>query len=296
MRKGSSNIGYYLSEVVTIFKLGKLSVFLSFISLAMIFFIALLTVSGWLISQNLSDALKDEAEISAYMRPDLNAYSKAALMAEIKEILGVISVTEVTAETAYEQMSEVLGQEASILSQFEENPFEAYIAIGIDLDQRKEVLERLSAFEQIEYIRDNQSVLEKIDRITKIIGLIGLLATIAVVVATFIVTSHIIREGVHMHKDQINTLKLLGAPDAFIQTPFIMEGILLTLLASTLSLSAFMLFSIQITRGMSDLLNFLPQLDRQSMMLTIGSGTIIIAILLGFVASVFGLKMVKERR
>ncbi len=295
MAKGSSNIGYYFSEVKTIFKLGKLSVLLSFISLAMIFFIALLTISGWWYSQNLSEALKDEAEISAYMRPDLNTYSTEALMEAIHEIDGVVSVVEVSAETAYDQMSEVLGPEASILAQFDENPFEAYLAIGIELDQRVGILEKLSELEQIDYIRDNQSVLEKIDRITKVVGIIGLMATLAVVVATFIVTSHIIREGVHMHKDQINTLKLLGAPDRFIQTPFIMEGILLTVLASCLSLLAFVLFSTQLGRGTSDLLNFLPQLDHSRMIMTISSGTIIIATVLGLGASLFGLKMVKER-
>ncbi|HAS73852.1 MAG TPA: hypothetical protein DCS67_06885, partial [Clostridiales bacterium UBA8960] len=140
MAKGFRNVAYYLSEVKTIFRLNGLSSVLSIISLALIFFITALTLSGWWMSTQLMDALKNEAEISAYFPQNTNAYTLEALQEEITKINGVKKVTLVSAEEAYERMSNILGQEARILSQFDENPFETYFEINIEIEELDAIL------------------------------------------------------------------------------------------------------------------------------------------------------------
>ncbi len=295
MFKGLKNTRYYLGEVKTIVKLNGLSSFLSVISLTLIFFITTLTLSGWWLSTTFTNALEDEAEISAYYPAGLNQYAVEALIVEIEKLEGVKSVASITAEQSFERMSEILGQEAKILNQFDENPFEAYLEIGIELDRLEPILIALEENDQLDYIRDNRTILEKISRISGLVALLGIIMTLAVGISTFIITSHIIREGVHAHEAQINTLQMLGAPDAFINMPFIIEGVLLTLVSGVLASGTYLVFASRIGNVIEGVIPFFPVVDVQKIFFTISSGTIGISLVLGLVASLFGLKLIKRK-
>jgi len=289
------NTRYYLSEVKTILKLNGISSLLSIISLALIFFITTLTLSGWWISMAFTTALEDEAEISAYYAEVLNEYSLDALIEEIRLIPGVKNVTSISAETSYERMSTILGQEAKILSQFDENPFEPYLEVSIELGALDNIIDELNGNAQLEYIRDNRTILEKIGQIASIVAVLGVIMTLAVGISTFIITSHIIREGVHAHEDQINTLQLLGAPDLFIHMPFIIEGTLLSLLSGVFATLAYSGFAFQIGKFTEGVFPFMPAIDSLEIVGTISLGTIIVSGCLGLVASLFGLKLIKNK-
>jgi len=295
MFRGFRNTKYYMGEVKTIVKLNGLSSFLSIISLALIFFITTLTLSGWWLSTTFTKALEDEAAISAYYPANLNQYAVEALIFEIAKIDGVKSVESVTAKQSFEKMSEILGQEAKILSQFDENPFEAYLEIGIELNQLEPILTSLEANDQLEYIRDNRTILEKISRISGLVALLGIIMTLAVGISTFIITSHIIREGVHAHEDQINTLQLLGAPDTFINLPFVIEGLLLTFVSGVLASAAYLGFATRIGNFTEGVIPFFPVINAQKILITIAMGTIGVSLVLGLVASLFGLKLIKKK-
>lgn len=295
MFRGLRNTKYYMGEVKTILKLNGLSSFLSVISLALIFFITTLTLTGWWLSTTFTSALEDEAEISAYYPAELNQYSVEALIIEIEKIEGVKSVESISEAQSFEKMSEILGQEAKILNQFDVNPFEAYLEIGIEIDRLEPILNSLEAMDQLEYIRDNRTILEKISRISGIVGLLGIIMTLAVGISTFIITSHIIREGVHAHEAQINTLQLLGAPDTFINMPFIIEGVLLTVLSGILASTAYLAFASRIGKFAEGVIPFFPVIGAQRMLLTISIGTVCVSVVLGLVASLFGLKFNKKK-
>ncbi len=286
---------YYLGEVKTILKLNGLSSFLSVISLALIFFITTLTLSGWWLSTSFTEALKNEAEISAYYPEGLNHYAVETLIANIEKMDGVKSVKSISAKESFDQMSEILGQEAKILNQFDDNPFEAYLEIGIELDQLEPILTALEKNDQLEYIRDNRTILEKISRISGLVGLLGIIMSLAVGISTFIITSHIIREGVHAHENQINTLQLLGAPDIFINLPFIIEGVLLTFLAGILASGAYLGFATQIGNFTEGIIPFFPVINAQKILITISLGMVGISLILGLFASLFGLKLIKNK-
>ncbi|GAB6106303.1 cell division protein FtsX [Fusibacter bizertensis] len=295
MKAFFKNTGYYIREVFIILKLNKNSSILSVISLALIFFIALLTVTGWIFSMRFSDALKQEAEVSVYYEETLNPYSLETLISQIKEINGVEKVNRISAEEAADQMAIALGEEAKILNQFEDNPFVPYLALEIDLNQLETIVEKVDGLNHITYIRDNQDVLAKISNFSKVIGVIGLMMTLAVMFGTFIITSHIIREGVHAHANQINTLQLLGAPNRFINTPFYIEGIGISLISGILATALFVIFSIQVTKIGADILPFVSQINLQMNPVIIATVMMLLVTMMGGLASAFGLKMVVQK-
>lgn len=285
------NLGYYLREVKTIFFMNGFSSVLSMISLIMIFFIVMLAAGSWRISTDLVEALRNEAEINVYYDTGIGFES---LKTSIQKIDGVQNVRHVDAQTAYKKMSEILGQDAAVLSNFEENPFEPYLEIGIDLDLLIPVVSGIEALPGVIYVRDNQTILEKVASLARVISGLGLFVAAAVGTATFIVTSHIIREGIHSNREQIMTLKLLGAPNRFIYFPFVLEGILVTTVSGVIAVALFVGFVQFFAQQMAGVFTFVPAVDHGGILRMISLGMILASVGLGLAASLFGLKMVKN--
>ncbi len=148
---------------------------------------------------------------------------------------------------------------------------------------------------EIEYVRDNREVLKSIEDITSGLKLLGYLMMVAVGITTIIILSHMIRQGIYNNKDQINTLRLLGSPSAFIGFPYIITGILLTLLGGIIATVSIVLLINLLYESFAGTIPFMPLpprsqlLDKMTLLITS------ISLLLGFVGSLFGLSSIRER-
>lgn len=288
------NIGYFLKEAKKIIQLNLLSNIFSLFGTGLILFIFAMVVSGWSISNRLVEMLQNEAEISAYFDEYTDKQEALKLIEAIKDIEGVSDAALIDELEAYGRMEEVLGEEAHILDLFGENPFEAYIEIRIHLDEIDAVLEDVKNLEGIDYVRDNREVLDRIQSITQGLKFLGYLIFVAVGITTLVIISHMIRQGIYNNRDQINTLRLLGAPNTFIGFPFVLVGLLLTLGGGVLSA---VLIVVLINAGygqLSGTLPFIPLPPRNELI----SGLLIlimaISIALGLAGSLFGLSSIKN--
>ncbi|NLW21935.1 MAG: hypothetical protein GXY88_01555 [Tissierellia bacterium] len=289
MRSTIYNIGYFLKEAKTIFKVDLLSNIFSILSIGLIFFILALVISGWGISNYVIGIIEKEAEINVYFREDMRDPDIIELIKEIESIEGIGKAVFVSQEEAYNRMVEILGSEAAILELFDENPFSPFIEVQIHIEEVDSILEELEKIEEVEHIRDNKRVIDRLQNIVFILKIIGLLAVVAVGISTLVVISHIIRQGIYNNREQINTLELLGAPEFFIGFPFFLEGLFLTIMGG---LIASLLLVITIRYGYSQMgiaLTFIPLPSKD--ILTNNMVIFIMASsgVLGAVGSLFGL-------
>lgn len=223
------NLGYFLRETKAIFRLSLRSNVLSLLSMGLIFFIlTLIIASGWATGKIVT-MIQNEAELNIYFNESIGEIEVQSLMEEIGEIEGVGGVHFIGEEEAYGRMVEVLGQEAEVLKFFDENPFSPFIEVEINLDRIEAILKELEDVEGIDYIRDNKEVLDQMNRIAQAIEKIGYLVVAATGITTLVIISHMIRLGIYSNKEQIDTLRLLGAPESFIAFPYVLCGLLLTL-------------------------------------------------------------------
>ena len=102
------------------------------------------------------------------------------------------------------------------------------------IGQLDTIVETVQGFKEIDFVRDNRSVLESINDIIMGIKTIGTLVIFAVGITTIIIISHMIRQGIFNNRDQIKTLRLLG-PLALYRFPFICVGLLITVAAGLLA-------------------------------------------------------------
>lgn len=287
------NIGYFFKEAKTIFKVDKGSNIFSIFSIGLILFILGLIFSGWWVSNEIVIALQGEAEISVYYEEDLENTEINNLVKGLEEIEGIKNVSLVGEEESYDRMADVLGTEAEILNLFEDNPFTAFIEVKVDIDQTDNILSSMEKIEDIKYIRDNKGIIDKLKSITNMLTVVSILIVVVVGISTIFVISHIIRQGIYNNRNQINTLKLLGAPDSFIETPFLIEGLFLTIgggLFASLLVAGILYFGYG---QIKSALIFVPLPSIESLIPKILIILMSISIALGVLGSLFGLKSSK---
>lgn len=290
MKNAVYNLGYFIKEAKTLFRIDLFTNIFSILSIGLIFFILALVISGWNISNYVIEILESEAEINVYYEEELGDEEVRSLVDNIESIEGVGNVSIVDEDESYIRMKDILGEEAHILELFDVNPFMAFIEVQISIDESNHILERLEELESIDYIRDNKEVIDRLQDIVVILKLIGILAVVAVGASTLMVVSHIIRQGIYNNRDQINTLRLLGAPQLFIDFPFLLEGLFLTLVGGIIASA---LLWLTIRYGYSQLntaIPFIPLPSSEDLTANIVSFTLMISGILGIVGSFVGAK------
>jgi cell division transport system permease protein len=290
------NADYFLKEVKTIIRINLLSNIFSFISTALIFLILAMVISGWWVSSHVVEAIQGEAEINAYFDESIGTAGVMQLADAIGRINGVKEVQLVNEGEAYARMVEILGKEARVLEYFDDNPFSPFIEIKIHLEKMDFVLTELHIMSGIEHVRDNRDVLDRLRRLAGIIQFLGYLIVTAVGISTLVIISHIIRLGIDNNREQIKTLRLLGAPDSFIAFPFLLVGLLLSIgggiLAAIFAAYALSYVYAQVTGP----LPFIPLPQRETLVRNLFLLITSLSAFLGIVGSLFGLSAAEARK
>lgn len=295
MGKYFYNIKYFLKETKTIIKLNFISNILTLFSIALILFILSMVISGWWLSNRVVEAIQEEAEVNAYFDENLDNDDVLQLVERIKGIEGVREARMVNQKEAYKRMTEILGEEARVLEYFDDNPFSSFIEVKIHLEKMDYVLEKISTFGGIEHVRDNRRTLDRLRSISQTLKILGYFVLIAIGITTLVIISHIIRLGIYNNKEQINTLRLLGAPEGFIAFPFVLEGLFLTLAGGGLAAALSALILKFLYGQMRGPLPFIPFPPLGTMAQHMGILIIFLSIILGFMGSLFGLLAAKEK-
>ncbi len=288
------NWKYFLGEVKTSIRINLITNLFSLICIGLIFFILAIVVSGWWVSGNVVEAIQKEAEISVYYSDSLSKYEGLQLAERISYVQGVRNAEIITEQEAHSRMVKILGSEAHILEVFDDSPFTSFIEVNIDLDKTEVILEELNLISGIEHIRDNREVLTQLQQIVQVLSLIGYLGIIAVSSSTLIITSHIIRLGIYSRREQINTLRLLGAPEFFIAFPFLLEGLIISL-SGGITAVILIIGSIKfIYSHISSALIFIPLLPAERLILGLSVLTLSLSMIFGIIGSSIGFLAAKK--
>lgn len=286
------NIGYFFKEAKTIFHVDRLSNVLSIFSIGLIFFILSTITTAWWVSHQLVDMLKNEAEINIFFQEDMEDVKVDSLMESIGMIRDVKEVKLVDKEESHERMVEILGKEAKVLELFDSNPFQAFIEVKINVEKLDRILETLESIEAIDYIRDNKDVIDKLQNLISLLTIVGVLVITATGISTLVVISHIIRQGIYNNREQINTLRLLGAPESFIGFPFVLEGLFLTVAGGLLAFGLVYL-GVKTAYGQIGSNIFIPLPHMEDLLKSMGVFILFASGVLGIGGSIFGLKSAK---
>ncbi len=181
-------------------------------------------------AQEVSDWLRQRVgEVEVFLVEDASDRVAEALHARLRAMPGVAETKYVSREEAQEVFRQEFGEGAEIF--FDEPFLPASITVRVAPDYATpDSLARLAArFERWEAVDEavfNQPLLIKVQRNLHLITTGGLALGALVVLASVFLVANTIRLTIYARRLLIRTMKLVGATDAFVRRPFLVEGVL----------------------------------------------------------------------
>ncbi len=155
---------------------------------------------------------------------------------QLEAMENVQQYTFVSKEEAFDEYMASKGEDAVLFEGLDENPMpDGYRVVVKDLSKFSATVDELWQIENVESIRENSDIADKLVDIRKAITIVvaGMVALLFIV--SLFIISNTIRITMFSRKLEISIMKAVGATNWFIRWPFMIEGMLLGVLAGLLS-------------------------------------------------------------
>ncbi|NRA00113.1 MAG: hypothetical protein HRU01_26725 [Myxococcales bacterium] len=181
--------------------------------------------------ESLLDKLGGELHVTAYLEDGLTQGQQQEIAHLIGTVEGVESVSLITKEEAFERFRRGVGRGSALLEGLADNPLPASIEIALVASRRSAsgmamVVASLDGLDGIDDLASGQDWVEGYMRAVALLRGLGVGLGAILALATLLIVANTIRLAVFARRDELEILSLVGASHSFMQTPFLLEGIL----------------------------------------------------------------------
>lgn len=207
---------------------------------------ALLTLSIFsLVTINLDrvlQSLRGEIDVVVYLEDDVHPEDQDRLQRDLAATNGVQFVRYLGREQALERFRIELGDDAELLDALHENPLPASFELslspdGQDAGRVNALTSMISGYPGVEEVVAQIAWVQRLDRVARAFSMVTLVIGLIVLISSVFVISNTVRLTVEERADQIEIMKLVGATNAFIRTPFVLTGWLQGLVAGFIAMT-----------------------------------------------------------
>lgn len=232
------SFGYYCKEGLrNIFKHGFMSIAAVIIMVACL----ILTGSVTLIAYNIDlsiVSMQQSNEIVVFIDESLTKREAKALQSQFEKIDNIATIEFEDRDTALEDYRMQLGDDAGILDGYGENnnPLRnSFIFTLKDPSQVEETIKQIEAVDGTDYIRADEAVISRLIQVQRVFNIIAAAMVVGLAVISVFIIANTVKMAMFARREEISIQKMVGATNWFIRWPFIIEGLVLGLLAGGLA-------------------------------------------------------------
>ncbi|MBA3794161.1 MAG: FtsX-like permease family protein [Rubrobacter sp.] len=230
------NLGFFLAEA---FKNIRLNLLMSITAVTTTFICILVLGVGLLVSSHVEGiigSVREDVSVEVFM-PGRGEEEMAALEEKAGSWEEVASVDRVSEDEALASFKDTFEEQPDLYENLDSGVLPASLQIQLtDPDLANSVAGKLKAegYDE-ENLSYPQQTIERLNSVTSymIWGLYA--ATILFLIASVLLISNAIRLSIFARRKEIEVMKLVGATDGFVRTPFVFEGLIQGLLGAGLA-------------------------------------------------------------
>ena len=203
----------------------------------MVFGVVLLVTAN---VQQVSSQLELRKGVVAFIEDGVTEGQMDYMRQQMATLPEIESVAFVSKEEALEQFRTSLGED-EVLEALGTNPLPASFEVKLKAGQRDAAaLERVAAFignlKGIEEVSYGGPWALRLDRLLRSLTVLNIIIGAIVGLAVAFVVANVVRLTVLARKEGIAIMRVVGATGHFVRTPFLMEGLLLTIMSALIAL------------------------------------------------------------
>ena len=230
------NLGFFLREAL---KNIRLNLLMSITAVTTTFICVLVFGMGLLVSSHVDGivgSVRKEVTVEVFL-PNAGEGEVDALLSKTQGWAEVTSVNKVTQEEALANFKETFEERPELYEDLEQGVLPLSLQLQLkDPEMANEVAARLKqeGFSE-ENLSYPQQTIERLNAVASymIWGLYG--ATVLILIASVLLISNAIRLSIFARRKEIEVMKLVGASDGFVRTPFVFEGLVEGLIGAGLA-------------------------------------------------------------
>ncbi len=181
--------------------------------------------------------LEDAQAIRVNIQNDTSEEDVVKMKDQILAIDGVADAKRKTKQDAFNEMKNKLEGYTSSMEGIEPDfLFDSYIVTLTDLDMNDSVQEQISKLPHFRSITSSNQTINTLSTVGKWIRIFtGTILVVLILISIFII-ANTIKLTVHARRKEISIMKYVGATNSFIRAPFMIEGVIIGIMSSAISL------------------------------------------------------------
>ena len=231
------SVGLFVREAI---KNIRLNLLMSITAATTTFICILILGLGLMVSAHLLSVVKSvnqDVTIQAFFDPGASQKKMDEVMKTVKGYPEVSSVTFISQKEALARFKKDFASQPGAYNDISSSVFPASLELRLkDLGKADAVAKKLTA---AGFTQDNlqypKRTIQKLDKFTRWIAGGTLVATLFFLVASVLLISNTIRLSIFSRRKEIEVMKLVGASDGFVRTPFVLEGLVQSIVGAGLA-------------------------------------------------------------
>lgn len=233
---GISGFGYLIKEgIINVWN----NRIMSIASICVLISCLVLTGSASLLTLNVAKVVDDvgaENETKVFLDMGVSDVEAAYIGKDIEKIENISSVTFYSGQEAINQYKDMVGDTLfeNIKDDDDVLPH-AYHITMIDLSLYDETVNEIMQIEGVDTVGDRKELARTLTDLNQLVSAISIAVIIALTVISLFIVSNTIRVTMYSRRFEISIMKSVGATNAFVRIPFIVEGMLIGLISAIVS-------------------------------------------------------------
>ncbi len=240
----------------------------------------------------LAATLESQVQIQVFLSRSLSTAQTAALRQQVAAVPGVRAVSYISAQAALTQLKREFGRQQDLLSAVEQhNPLRPSLAVQtVNPHQVGAVAAKLKGFQGVRKVTYKAAVVRRLFQVADALHRGGLILAGLLCLATIFIVANSVRLTVFARRHEIGIMKLVGATDALIRWPFLLEGMILGVVGSLIATGVLWESYRLLEQGVQRTIPFLPMLPSYPLMGELAVSLAALGALIGVLGSSLSLR------
>ena len=234
------NVGYLLKEGFRNLKSNRT---MTIASVAVLVSCLILTGAATLFSMNIGQAMEmieGNNSITVYLE-------SVQVGEELRKVDNVATCEFVPKDEALESMMKMLGDDGTVLEGLtgSENFLpDAYDISMTDLTKYDETIANIKKVDGVDHITDYSDIADKLNSLDSLVNMVGFWVVLLLGIVSLFIIANTVRVTMYSRRMEISIMKSVGATNWFVRWPFVVEGVVIGLIAGALaSILLFVLYN-----------------------------------------------------
>ena len=184
---------------------------------------------------HIMETVEDAQAMQVFIKLDASDDDVVKVGEQLKTIEGISKIEFVSKQEGFEQYKEQFGDKAYLLDPYKDVLPDSYIITFTNLDLAEEVEAKVNQLDNIKNITSANETMHKLMSVTNGIRIVTVVILGGLIIGAIFIISNTIKLTVYARRKEISIMKYVGATNSFIRWPFIVEGIIIGIMAAGIS-------------------------------------------------------------